>query len=535
MAMTCTTSSSSSSSSSLWSEKRSGVHTRHAVTPPATSTALHAHKRQSMRSSEAAGVSSSEAREGEARLLGTVVSAQANYVRVATHTHALHSTRAASGHDATPTPPSAATTTMSLETGEENDKDEKDKEEEEEEEEEDTSLLLCKVRTLLKKLGVKVLVGDTVELRRVSESMQRAVVYDVLPRRSQLSDPAVANVDQVVVVFSMARPAPQPLQVSRFLLTAEASGLPVKLVLNKSDLIASEEKDSNTDEEDRYHHHRGHAHARDENANEHHDGEMCAADWPERLREWGYDPLLVSTVTGDGLESFREMLGSRVSVLAGPSGVGKSSIVNALRHGEDEERVGEVSAKGRGRHTTRHVSLLDCGNGGLLADTPGLSCTSLESVSDAQLPLLFPEVRTLLEESGGCRFSDCVHVHEPGCSVSGANWERYEHYLYFREEVGAMNERRRTGKAKSLLAMSEQHNDVARLYKSVSRRGGETVHVPLLSRKKHRRIGRGAARRRARAEQEENHLEMLDAIDSSDRDADDAADDEANLSHPQLT
>ena len=82
---------------------------------------------------------------------------------------------------------------MSLETGEENDKDEKDKEEEEEE---DTSLLLCKVRTLLKKLGVKVLVGDTVELRRVSESMQRAVVYDVLPRRSQLSDPAVANVDQ---------------------------------------------------------------------------------------------------------------------------------------------------------------------------------------------------------------------------------------------------------------------------------------------------------------------------------------------------
>ena len=100
-----------------------------------------------------------------------------------------------------------------------------------------------------------------------------------------------------------------------------------------------------------------------------------------------------------------------------------------------------------------------------------------------------------------------------------------------------MNERRRTGKAKSLLAMSEQHNDVARLYKSVSRRGGETVHVPLLSRKKHRRIGRGAARRRARAEHEENLDNELDAIASlsSDRDYDDAADDEVDASHPQLT
>ena len=410
-----------------------------------------------------------------ASVSGVVISAQANYVRVKTTLPSAQASGASSEHRST--------------------------------------VVLCKVRALLKKVGVRVLVGDRVELQRVDWAQRRGIVHEVLPRCSQLEDPAIANVDQVLVVFAVARPQPHPLQLTRFLLTAEASALPVRVVLNKTDLCDPAELGA----------------------------------WERRLQSWGYDPILISVERRRGISELLRVLSGRVSVLAGPSGVGKSSLVNAIRNDfideivrrdEDadhasyddridresrtniEERVGDVSERtGMGKHTTRHVSLLNIPNGGLLADTPGLNMTSLMSIEDEQLPMLFPEIRFITcadtagpqpappppnagEDQGGageplarapCRFKNCSHVSEPGCLVHSQRWERYDHYLYFKDEVGGLNAKKRN---RSIKAPEDDQRGAGRMYKTLSGRGGSHVQVPLLSKKKHRRNSRVAQRRR---------------------------------------
>jgi len=267
--------------------------------------------------------------------------------------------------------------------------------------------LLCTRRTRLAKTGLQVSVGDRVGLEGVDWAAGRAAVASLEPRSSLLERPAVANVTQVLVVVALVEPELDPLQLTRFLVTAEAAGVPLQLVLSKADRL---------------------------------DPEPLVA-WVERLSLWGYDPLPVSTLSGQGIAALRSRLvksscGGGIAVLCGPSGVGKSSLLNALIPGLDL-RVAAVSGRlQRGRHTTRHVELhaLEPGGDLLVADTPGFNRPALPS-DPTELAAAFPEIRERLQE-GGCRFANCRHLEDPGCRV-GRDWPRQPLYRRCLEEIEA--------------------------------------------------------------------------------------------------
>lgn len=259
--------------------------------------------------------------------------------------------------------------------------------------------LLCVRRTRLGKTGQQICVGDRVTVEGVDWSSRRGAVAAVAPRSSLLARPAVANCNRVVVVMALVQPDLDPIQLTRFLLTAEATGVQVDLVLTKADLLAPERLE----------------------------------EWRQRLAAWGYAPWLVSAQTGAGVEPLRQHLAvPGIAVLCGPSGVGKSSMLNALVP-DLALRVAAVSGRlQRGRHTTRHVELFPIGAGGLLADTPGFNRPDLPA-DPAALAALFPELRGRLA-GGGCRFTNCLHQGDPGCAV-GSDWPRYPHYLQCLEQL----------------------------------------------------------------------------------------------------
>jgi ribosome biogenesis GTPase len=269
-----------------------------------------------------------------------------------------------------------------------------------------TGPLLCTRRSRLGKSGLDVHVGDRVAVEAI-DAAGRGVVTAVAERRNLLRRPAVANVSRVVVVVSLAEPTPEPLQLTRFLVSAETVGVPVLLVFTKADLISPAE----------------------------------ARSWCERARDWGYDPEAVSVRARRGVARLQARLGDPgITVLCGPSGVGKSSLLNALRPGLDL-RVGAVSGRlRRGRHTTRHVELFSLAAGSLVADTPGFNRPELPA-DPVMLAQAFPEVRQRLA-IGSCRFRDCRHRGDPGCAV-GTDWER--HPLYDRCLQDLLQDTRATG------------------------------------------------------------------------------------------
>lgn len=254
------------------------------------------------------------------------------------------------------------------------------------------SRLLCTRRTRLGKSGQTIAVGDRVWVDGIDWPAGRAAVAALEPRLSLLERPAVANVALVVVVVALAEPELDLLQLTRFLLTAEATERPVQLVFSKADLVSPDEVTS----------------------------------WCQRAAGWGYDALAVSINGGEGMEPLRQRLAQPgIAVLCGPSGVGKSSVLNGLCP-ELGLRVAAVSGRlQRGRHTTRHVELFPLAAGALLADTPGFNRPRLPSDPFALGPL-FPEIRQRLG-LGCCRFSNCLHQGDPGCVV-GSDWERYPLY-----------------------------------------------------------------------------------------------------------
>ncbi|MCP9927121.1 ribosome small subunit-dependent GTPase A [Cyanobium sp. CH-040] len=277
----------------------------------------------------------------------------------------------------------------------------------------DRGRLLCTRRTRLAKGGQTICVGDRVRLAGIDWAAGRGAVAEVEERECLLPRPAVANVSQVVVVVALAEPEPDPLQLTRFLITAEATGRPVELVLSKADLLPP--------------------------------GEVEA--WCVRLRGWGYGAVAVSGHTGQGLEPLRRLLSRPgISVLCGPSGVGKSSLLNRL----DPRlalRIGAVSGRlQRGRHTTRHVELFALAPGALVADTPGFNRPELPEDPLALAPL-FPELRRRLSQ-GRCRFADCLHQGEPGCAASDP-WERQSLYNQCLDQIQARLERQPPGTGRS--------------------------------------------------------------------------------------
>lgn len=305
----------------------------------------------------------------------------------------------------------------------------------------DMAMLLCTRRSLLKKIGQRVMVGDRVQVVEPDWAGQRGAIAQVLPRRTELDRPPIANADQILLVFALAEPTLDPIQLSRFLVKAESTGLAVALAFNKSDLVSAEVRQH----------------------------------WCDRLNHWGYQPLIISIAASLDVGTARAQLEQKITVVSGPSGVGKSSLINHLIPAVDL-RVGAVSGKlGRGRHTTRHVELFELPTGGLLADTPGFNQPDLDCVPE-ELAHYFPEVRHRLQQRS-CQFSDCLHRDEPNCSVRG-DWERYDHYLLLLDEAIAYQSAvERLGSAESTT-------------KAKNRQEGLIQSEPKLESKKYRRPSR---------------------------------------------
>jgi ribosome biogenesis GTPase len=256
-----------------------------------------------------------------------------------------------------------------------------------------------------------VVVGDHVVVRDLDGG--EGVIEQILPRRNELARAAAggtglkhvlaANLDLVLLAMSLHEPPLNIARLDRYLLAAEQSEIPPLIVITKLDLGTLEEADPLV----------------------------------QLYTRIGYPMILTSSKSGLGIEQLRQHLRGRISAIVGPSGIGKSSILNAIQPGLGLKFAAISSATGKGMHTTTVAELLPLDGGGYLADTPGLRELAPWDLSAEELPLLFPEMRPYLD---GCRFARCTHLHEPGCAVRQAvevgaiDPGRYRSYVKIRTE-----------------------------------------------------------------------------------------------------
>jgi ribosome biogenesis GTPase len=267
----------------------------------------------------------------------------------------------------------------------------------------------CRARGVFKKRGLTPLVGDRVAY--VLTENGEGTVTELRERTSELIRPPVANIDLAILVFSVTEPALNLQLLDKFLVHIEHAGIPAVLCLSKRDLEAEGEMSGEAAE---------------------------AASSVQRIyRELGYEVFGTSSRKKSGISELSERLQGHLAVFAGQSGVGKSSLLNAIVPGLTLS-TNEISNRlGRGKHTTRHVELVDIG-GAYVADTPGFSQLDFGELGIEDLGYCFVEMREL---SPSCKFRGCTHVHEPGCAVLAALEagdiirSRYDHYLLFLEEM----------------------------------------------------------------------------------------------------
>lgn len=262
----------------------------------------------------------------------------------------------------------------------------------------------CKAKGIFRKEKLKPLIGDEVELVVLDEDERLGNIEKILPRKNTLIRPAAANVDQALVIFSMDHPRPSFSLLDRFLIMMEHQGIPTVICFNKKEMAEEEER----------------------------------IRLSSIYMASGYPVLFVSAKEGVGIDLLEEQLAGKTTILAGPSGVGKSSLTNRLQSDVQME-TGEISRKlKRGRHTTRHSQLITMDEHTYLVDTPGFSSLYVEDMEKEELKQFFPEFTPYEEQ---CRFQGCMHIHEPQCGVRKALEKqeisklRYENYVEIFKEL----------------------------------------------------------------------------------------------------
>ena len=262
----------------------------------------------------------------------------------------------------------------------------------------------CKAKGVFRKEKIKPLVGDNVEIEILDESEKKGNIVKILPRQNELIRPAVANIDQALVVFAITKPNPHFNLLDRFLVMMESKEIPVVLCFNKEDIATDPQ----------------------------------VKELESIYESCGYPLVFVSAKEERGIETIRELLKGKTTAIAGPSGVGKSSIINILQPEADME-TGAISTKiERGKHTTRHSELFAIDENSYIMDTPGFSTLYIPGFEKEDLQNFYPEFK---EYEPYCRFKGCSHISEPDCGVKEALAEgkisplRYENYKLLYEEL----------------------------------------------------------------------------------------------------
>ena len=262
----------------------------------------------------------------------------------------------------------------------------------------------CRAKGIFRNQKVKPLVGDWVEIEILDEKDREGNLTGILARTNELIRPAEANDDQAIVVFAAKNPKPNYNLLDRFLMTMEKQGIPVIVCFNKKDLVKEKE----------------------------------LAQLESIYEQCGHQVIFISAREGNGIDEIRDLIRGKTTVLAGPSGVGKSSLMNQLNPDANME-VGAVSRKiQRGRHTTRHSELIMIEEGTFVLDTPGFSSLFIDRFEEDEVKDYFQEFAPYAEQ---CRFQGCSHTHEPDCGVKKALEEgrisriRYENYVNIYQEL----------------------------------------------------------------------------------------------------
>lgn len=262
----------------------------------------------------------------------------------------------------------------------------------------------CKAKGIFRYKNIKPLVGDNVEMDILDEKEKKGNITDILERNNSLIRPAVANIDQAMVIFAVKSPVPNLNLLDRFLVMMETQNIKSVICFNKIDLVTDEE----------------------------------TLKLKEIYEKAGYKVIFASTVNSQGLSEVKNALKGKTTAFAGPSGVGKSSMLNALIP-EAKMETGNISRKiERGKHTTRHSEIFNLEQDTYIMDTPGFSSVYAWALEKEELKNYFPEYA---EFEAGCRFKGCVHVNEPDCRIKQAVEEeliaksRYENYLLMYDEI----------------------------------------------------------------------------------------------------
>ena len=265
----------------------------------------------------------------------------------------------------------------------------------------------CRAKGIFRNIHIKPLVGDNVRMEVLDEQNKEGNVTEILPRKNSLIRPAVANIDQALVIFAIVKPNPNFNLLDRFLINMERQKLSSIICFNKQDIASKEEK----------------------------------AALKKAYETCGYQSLFISALEMEGIEELKSILQGKTTTVAGPSGVGKSTIINCL-HPEANMETGSISEKiERGRHTTRHSEIIALGNETYIMDTPGFTSLSISDIEKEELGLYYPEFRRFEPD---CRFRGCAHMDEPDCGVKEAvkrgeiSKVRYENYQLLYREVKAV-------------------------------------------------------------------------------------------------